>query len=187
MAMTRSSGPTSRGPGGGADRPRGGRPRYVPKRRVCAFCADKSKVIDFRDATKLRRYISERAKIEGRRKTATCSKHQRQMAEAIKRARHLAMLPFVLAHIRQSGIGGYRSMTGRFGPPGERPQFAPPAAAQPVAAQPVAAQPVVVQPVAAQPAVPAAQAAPVPDQVQPQAEAAESAAAPADGQEPDKK
>lgn len=163
MAMMRSSGSSSRGPAG-ADRPRGGRPRYVPKRRVCAFCADKSKVIDFRDATKLRRYISERAKIEGRRKTATCSKHQRQMAEAIKRARHLAMLPFTLAHIRQSGIGGYRSMGGRYGSPqGERPPFMqqpaqpmgqapagqPAAAAAPAAQAAVAAAPVAAAPVAA--------------------------------------
>lgn len=147
MAMGRSSGASRTGM-----RPKGNRPRYVPRRRVCAFCADKSKVIDFRDATKLRRYISERAKIEGRRKTATCAKHQRQMAEAIKRARHLAMLPFTLAHIRQSGIGGFRGPS-RYGPPGERPVPPPQAPVQQPAGQPAA------QPAAAQiPLQPAAQA-----------------------------
>jgi|GEM_PF-355190 len=150
MAMGRSSGAPRAGV-----RPKGNRPRYVPRRRVCAFCADKSKVIDFRDATKLRRYISERAKIEGRRKTATCAKHQRQMAEAIKRARHLAMLPFTLAHIRGSGIGGFRGPS-RYGPPGERPPMAQTAPVQPASTQAPASA---VAPVAA--AVPdAAQPAP---------------------------
>lgn len=172
MAMMRSSGSSSRGPAG-ADRPRGGRPRYVPKRRVCAFCADKSKVIDFRDAGKLRRYISERAKIEGRRKTATCSKHQRQMAEAIKRARHLAMLPFTLAHIRQSGIGGYRSMGGRYGSPqGDRPPF------MQHPAQPFAAPATAAQPAGAAAPAPTAQAAPA---------SAEPIVASAPAQEPEKK
>ena len=135
MAITRNSHSAR-----GADRPRGNRPRYVPRRRVCAFCADKSKVIDFRDAGKLRRYISERAKIEGRRKTATCAKHQRQMAEAIKRARHLALLPYTLAHIRLSGGAGFRVPgAGRYGLPVREvtPQT------QPVAGQPAAQAPAV--------------------------------------------
>ncbi len=111
MAMARTpEGPTAGAPSGrGGPRPRGNRPRYVPRRRVCAFCADKSKTIDFRDAPKLRRYISERAKIEGRRKTATCAKHQRLVASAIKRARHIALLPYVPAHIRKTGGAGLRS------------------------------------------------------------------------------
>lgn len=136
MAMGRNpEGSSSGAPAGrGGSRPRGNRPRYVPRRRVCAFCADKSKTIDFRDAAKLRRYMSERAKIEGRRKTATCAKHQRQMAEAIKRARHLAMLPYTLAHIRQSGIGGFRTLGGgRYGPPPERGGMVQPAPVQPAA------------------------------------------------------
>lgn len=93
---------------GGGLRPRRDRPRYIPKRRVCAFCADKSKTIDFRDPAKLRRYISDRGKIESRRKTATCAKHQREMAEAIKRARHLALLPYTIAHVRLIGGTGFR-------------------------------------------------------------------------------
>ena len=76
-----------------------GRTRYVPKRRVCPFCADKGEVIDYKESVKLRRYISERGKIEPRRKTGVCAKHQRVLAMAIKRARHLALLPYVSAHI----------------------------------------------------------------------------------------
>lgn len=133
MAITRNSHSAR-----GADRPRGNRPRYVPRRRVCAFCADKSKVIDFRDPGKLRRYVSDRAKIEGRRKTATCAKHQRQMAEAIKRARHLALLPYTLAHIRLSGGAGFRVLgAGRYGPPIREGSPQP----QPVAGQPAAQAP----------------------------------------------
>jgi len=66
----------------------------------------KSEKIDYKDPVKLRRFISERAKIDPRRRTGTCAKHQRVMAIAIKRARHLALLPYVPAHIRQTiGVG----------------------------------------------------------------------------------
>ena len=82
------------------------RPRYVPRRKVCSFCADKAEVIDYKDPVKLRRYISDRGKIEPRRKTGTCARHQRALAIAIKRARHLALLPYVPAHIRQMGSVG---------------------------------------------------------------------------------
>ena len=75
--------------------------RYVPKRRVCAFCSDKSEIIDYKDPSKLRRYISDRGKIEPRRKTGACAKHQRALAVAIKRARHLALLPYAPSHIRK--------------------------------------------------------------------------------------
>ena len=71
----------------------GGRPRR--RRKVCQFCADKSKHIDYKDAAKLRRFISERYKILPRRTTGTCSGHQRELAEAIKRARQVALLPYV--------------------------------------------------------------------------------------------
>ncbi len=66
-----------------------------PRRKVCAFCADKVEEIDYKDVAKLRRYLSERAKIVPRRVTGTCAKHQRQLTTAIKRARHLALLPYV--------------------------------------------------------------------------------------------
>lgn len=64
-------------------RPRGGR---RPRRKVCDFCANKVEFIDYKDVNRLRRYISERGKISPRRMLGTCAKHQRQLAEAIKRA-----------------------------------------------------------------------------------------------------
>ena len=63
--------------------------------KVCAFCVDKVEMIDFKDAAKLRRYTSERAKILPRRTTGTCAMHQRQLTEAIKRARQIALLAYV--------------------------------------------------------------------------------------------
>ena len=65
-----------------------------PKKKVCQFCVDKVSDIDYKDVAKLRRYVSERAKILPRRITGTCAKHQRQLTSAIKRARHIALLPF---------------------------------------------------------------------------------------------
>ena len=71
--------------------------RARPRRRkkVCAFCVDKVEHIDFKDTAKLRRYLSERGKILPRRTTGTCAAHQRQLTVAIKRARHIALLPYV--------------------------------------------------------------------------------------------
>ena len=65
------------------------------KRKVCSFCVDKIEHIDYKDAPRLRRYLSERGKILPRRMTGTCAMHQRQLTTAIKRARHIALLPFV--------------------------------------------------------------------------------------------
>ena len=73
---------------------RGGRGRKS-RRKVCAFCVAKVEHIDYKDVAKLRRYISERSKIMPRRVVGTCARHQRQLTVAIKRARHLGMLPFV--------------------------------------------------------------------------------------------
>jgi len=78
------------------------KPRYVPKRRVCLFCADKTQVIDYRNPEKLLNFITDRGKIAPRRKSGTCARHQRILARAIKRARHLAMLPQAPVHIRES-------------------------------------------------------------------------------------
>ena len=64
------------------------------RKKVCQFCVDKVQDIDYKDVAKLRRYVSERAKILPRRITGTCAKHQRQLTIAIKRARHIALLPF---------------------------------------------------------------------------------------------
>ena len=88
------------------DRPvrrRTGRPKYIPKRRVCFFCRDKVTNIDYKDPALLRPYISDRGKILPRRKSGTCARHQRRLAMAIKRARFLALLPYVPAHIRRTG------------------------------------------------------------------------------------
>lgn len=85
-------------------RPEGGKPRYAPRRKVCAFCVDKIDHIDYKDVARLRRYLSDRGKMEPRRKTGTCARHQRRLTIAIKRARHVAFLPFTGEHIRESGI-----------------------------------------------------------------------------------
>jgi len=63
--------------------------------RVCQFCIDQVKVIDYKQTDLLRRYVMERGKIRPRRQTGTCAKHQRILAVAVKRARHLALLAFV--------------------------------------------------------------------------------------------
>ncbi len=65
------------------------------KKKVCVFCVDKVEHIDYKDTAKLRRYVSERGKIVPRRISGTCAKHQRQLTTAIKRARQIALLPFV--------------------------------------------------------------------------------------------
>jgi small subunit ribosomal protein S18 len=83
--------------------PRGTRPRYAPVRKVCAFCATKTNTVDYKDAAKLRNFISDRGRIASRRRTGTCARHQRVLATAIKRARHLALLPFAPAHLRGGG------------------------------------------------------------------------------------
>jgi small subunit ribosomal protein S18 len=82
--------------------------RFMPKRKVCSFCVNHVDSIDYKDIATLRRYISDRGKIEPRRRTGTCAKHQRALATAIKRARHLALLPFTPVHIQKSGIGSAR-------------------------------------------------------------------------------
>jgi small subunit ribosomal protein S18 len=79
------------------------RGRYIPKRKVCFFCRDKIEVIDYKDPAKLRPYITDRGKIMPRRKSGTCARHQRILANAIKRARHLALLPFVASHMQKTG------------------------------------------------------------------------------------
>ena len=65
------------------------------RRKVCVFCADKVAFIDYKDSAKLRKFISERGKILPRRISGTCSKHQRELNTAIKRAREVALLPYV--------------------------------------------------------------------------------------------
>ena len=66
-----------------------------PRKKVCAFCVDKVEEIDYKDIAKLRKFTSDRAKILPRRVTGTCAKHQRELTVAIKRARNVALLPYV--------------------------------------------------------------------------------------------
>jgi small subunit ribosomal protein S18 len=91
------------------DTRRRGRGKYIPKRKVCFFCRDKVQNIDYKDPALLRPYVSDRGKIAPRRKSGACARHQRALAVAIKRARHLALLPYVSAHIRQTGGVGIKS------------------------------------------------------------------------------
>ena len=65
------------------------------RKKVCSFCVDKIAHIDYKDSAKLRRFLSERGKILPRRTTGTCAAHQRQLTVAIKRARQIALLPYV--------------------------------------------------------------------------------------------
>jgi small subunit ribosomal protein S18 len=74
---------------------RGGKGRGFFKKKVCKFCMQKQLKIDYKDADTLRRFITERGKILPRRITGSCAKHQRALALAIKRARTIALLPFV--------------------------------------------------------------------------------------------
>lgn len=76
--------------------PRGGQQqrRFYAHPRVCLFCTDHSVTIDYKQAELLRRFVTEDGKIRPRRQTGTCAKHQRELAQAIKRARHIALLQF---------------------------------------------------------------------------------------------
>ena len=81
-----------------AARPEGGFKRRNPGRRrkkVCVFCGKENNEIDYKDVAKLRKFVSERSKILPRRVTGTCAKHQRELTTAIKRARHLALMPYI--------------------------------------------------------------------------------------------
>lgn len=88
---------------GRMERRTGMRGKYLPRKKVCRFCVDNVKEIDYKESAKLSRYISDRGKIEPRRRTGTCARHQRALAEAIKRARFIALLPYVADHIRIAG------------------------------------------------------------------------------------
>jgi small subunit ribosomal protein S18 len=71
---------------------------------VCEFCVDKIEDIDYKRLDILERYLTERGKINGRRKTGTCAKHQRRLAIAVKRARYLALLPYTAGHVRTDPV-----------------------------------------------------------------------------------
>ncbi len=95
------------------DRGSGGR-RFGARRRGCNFCIEKIEQPDYKDVSMLRRYVTDRGKLEPRRKVGTCAKHQRGVATAVKRARQVALLPYTAEHDRYSGIlSSGRSSTGR--------------------------------------------------------------------------
>ena len=78
------------------DKERNERPAHrKARKKVCHFCADRVEVIDYKDVARLRKFVSERAKILPRRATGTCAKHQRELTSAIKRSRQIALLPYV--------------------------------------------------------------------------------------------
>ena len=98
--MTTNTPPRARAAG---RKPKGRRFYPPPKRRVCTFCTERVKVIDYKDTARLKRFLSDRAKILPRRLSGTCAKHQRALAAAIQRARHLALLPFTVYQTRTTG------------------------------------------------------------------------------------
>src|SRR6202158_5863358 len=89
----REGGPGGGGPGGPGGRPRGKR-QYFRKKKVCKFCVEKMDFIDYKRADILSQFVQERGKILPRRMTGVCSRHQRWLGVAIKRARNIALLPF---------------------------------------------------------------------------------------------
>ena len=77
--------------------------RFTFRRKACSFCVEGVKAIDYKDVGRLRRFLSDRGRIEPRRKLGTCAKHQRALAIALKRARHLALLPYTAEQVRETG------------------------------------------------------------------------------------
>lgn len=95
--------------GGGGDDRRGGRGGGggrggFRRPRGCEFCRRHVDIVDYKDVELLKRYVTDRGKMDARRKVGTCAKHQRVVAQAVKRARHLALLPYTAEHVRASGI-----------------------------------------------------------------------------------
>ena len=117
--------PRRDGPPGGSRGGYGAGPGGLrrPRRKVCTFCVDKVQRIDYKDVGRLRRFISERGKIDPRRKSGTCAKHQRMLTTALKRARHMAMLPYTAEHVRGLMSPQARAMAG--GPPPPKPERPP--------------------------------------------------------------
>ena len=134
---------------------RGGPGGRRPRRRVCSFCVEKVQRIDYKDVGRIRRYISERGKIDPRRKSGTCAKHQRMLTAALKRARLMALLPYTAEHVRGLMSPQARAMAG--GPPPPKPERPPYRSGEfrPAGRPPM---PPVAQAQPAQPAAPAPQA-----------------------------
>src|SRR5213596_1893959 len=160
---------------------RGGPGGRRPRRRVCSFCVEKVQRIDYKDVGRIRRYFSDRGKLDPRRKRGPCAKHQRMLTTALKRARFMALLPYTAEHVRSLMSPQARAMAGGPPPPKpDRPPYRPgefrpaprygpppaPAAMAPGAATPGAAvgtgAPAQAPTASATPATPAAPAAPAP-------------------------
>jgi small subunit ribosomal protein S18 len=149
----RRDGPPSGGGGGRYGGPPGLR---RPRRKVCTFCVDKVQKIDYKDVGRIRRYISDRGKIDPRRKSGTCAKHQRMLTTALKRARLMAMLPYTADHVRGLMSPQARAMAGGPPPPKpERPPYRPSGEFRPAGGPP---RPAPAAPPAPAPAAPAAPA-----------------------------
>jgi len=126
----RTGGPRSYGSDRGGDRSdrgdrgdRAGGGGRRPRRKVCVFCLEKVKRIDYKDRPRLQRFLSDRAKIDPRRKSGSCAKHQRMLTTALKRARFMALLPYTAEHVRAMMSPQARALAG--GPPPPRPDRGP--------------------------------------------------------------
>src|SRR5579872_4213064 len=138
------------GPGGPGGRPRGKR-QYFRKKKVCKFCVEKMDFIDYKRADILSQFVQERGKILPRRMTGVCSRHQRWLGVAIKRARNIALLPFAGsaagsqaprpagAHA-QSGAGSHGAAGSHAPAAATHPPTASKAPAAPAAATPAPAE-----------------------------------------------
>ena len=109
--MARERAPQRKRPGG---------PAGAIKRRNCYFCKEKIAEIDYKNVNQLRRYISEKGKIRSRRITGACRRHQVQVAQAVKRAREMALLPYVAEGVEERSGGGRSRDRGDRGDRGER-------------------------------------------------------------------
>src|SRR5579859_5475094 len=127
----REGGPGGGGPGGPGGRPRGKR-QYFRKKKVCKFCVEKMDFIDYKRADILSQFVQERGKILPRRMTGVCSRHQRWLGVAIKRARNIALLPF-------AGSAAGTQAPRQVAPAGAHPPAAAPVAAAPAPPAPVPA------------------------------------------------
>src|ERR1700704_4692867 len=143
----RESGPGGGGPGGPGGRPRGKR-QYFRKKKVCKFCVEKMDFIDYKRADILSQFVQERGKILPRRMTGVCSRHQRWLGVAIKRARNIALMPFAGS---AAGTHAPRPVAPAGAPGIHAPAAAPHAAPAPPAA-PAAQAPAAQAPAAAPPA-----------------------------------
>ena len=80
----------------------GGDRRFFAKPKFCQFCADKTLTIDYKKTDLLRKYVTEEGMIRPRRQTGACARHQRAVAQAVKQARHIALLPYTGAHVEET-------------------------------------------------------------------------------------